>query len=284
MDFDVTKTYPHPVLRPSTASDDYPNAEFQVEINMVEDKQTGELIIDADFTLSDPGLLKLVERGDAKYALLAKSPKTFFRTALTSSEPSLQKVFPFGQMSGKVLLSPYLVSMKDLVLENEPGWHEDYHGNPYRIPIGSVLAEGEPKEYWTDIHEDEAISSILQHRSGGEEIDCWELDLEGEKITILMSPELNEQFESARDQTQGKEESIYLLNGLYLPVIIEVLLRADSNPVIYESRRWYTCLDNRLMELQLKPLGNQEAARHVDAQKLLGMPFPKMPIISAAQQ
>ena len=71
MRFDPGKAWPHPVLRPSSYGDDYPRAEFEVEIEVMRVKGSTAVEVHADFELSDPGLLQLVERDKARYALLA---------------------------------------------------------------------------------------------------------------------------------------------------------------------------------------------------------------------
>ena len=61
MRFDPGKAYPHPVLRPPDVGDDYPNAEFQVEIEV--NRSVGSTAVDvaAEFDLSDLDLLALVD-------------------------------------------------------------------------------------------------------------------------------------------------------------------------------------------------------------------------------
>ena len=47
----------------------------------------------ADFELSEPDLLTLVDNQSAVYVLLVKSPKTHFRREYILSEPKLDKKF-----------------------------------------------------------------------------------------------------------------------------------------------------------------------------------------------
>ena len=77
----------------------------------------------------------------------------------------------------------------------------------------------------------------------------------------------------------GKAEAAYLMNGIYLPALHQVLVEADSARDEYESRRWFRSLDTRLIERKLQPLGSERANRLDDAQRLLEDPFRSMPCL-----
>ena len=83
MRFDPGKAWPHPVLRPSSYGDDYPQAEFEVEIEVKQVKGSTAIEVYADFELSDPSLLQLVEQNKARFVLADQGtedslPATFF--------------------------------------------------------------------------------------------------------------------------------------------------------------------------------------------------------------
>ena len=68
MRFDPGKAWPHPVLRPPSYGDDYPQAEFQVEIEVKRVKGSTAVEVHADFELSDPSLLRLIKQDKARFA------------------------------------------------------------------------------------------------------------------------------------------------------------------------------------------------------------------------
>lgn len=93
MRFDSGKGWPHPVLRPPEYGDDYPNAEFEVEIDCRRDKGGVAVEMTVDFALSDPDLLRLVDEDAAEYVVLVKSTKTHFRQEFRSKETRVSANF-----------------------------------------------------------------------------------------------------------------------------------------------------------------------------------------------
>ena len=87
MRFDPSKSYPHPVLRPG--STDYPDAEFQVELELDRSRGGTALRVRGTFDLSDPELLALVDTRQASYVLRVLASKTHFRTAITGFERTI---------------------------------------------------------------------------------------------------------------------------------------------------------------------------------------------------
>ena len=282
MRFDPAKTYPHPVLRPG--SSDYPGAEFQVDIEL--DRLVGgtELRVTADYHLSDPDLLRLLDSDDAKYVLHILAPKVHFRTALDNGEPRIDSKFPEGRLHGHVVLSPFVVSTRHVSGFSATGWHDDYAGLSFEVAAGSVLAQDTPKEYWIDTAEETPVGSIFTvSRSDDRELrtGMWRCQLSGEKVGIEMPAEDHERFVSARNEVNRTADAQYLMNGLYLPALVWVLQEADRDEESYGGYRWYRALQAQLERANCPGLGDTRADRLVDAQRLLQLPFARMPLIVA---
>lgn len=278
MRFDPAKTYPHPVLRPE--SSDYPGAEFEVESKL--DRLPGgtTLRVVADFCLSDPDLLRLVDSGSAKYVLHVVAPKVHFRTALDSVDPRIDRTFEQGMLHGQVVLSPFLVCTRQVSGFSAGGWHEDYASLSFDVAAGSVLAQDTPKEYWVDTAEETPVGSIFT--LGGDralKTGTWRCRLAGEKIEIQMSEGDYERFVVARNRVNRTADAQYLMNGIYLPALVWVLQEADGNEESHASRRWYRALEAQLERAKCEALGADAADRLMDAQRLLELPFPRMPLM-----
>ena len=285
MKFDAGKAYPYPVLRPSSFGDDYPNAEFEVDIDL--ERISGGIAADlnVEFYLSDPDLLLLIEQQMAQYAVLIRSPRTHYRKLFSSFDTSIKTSFDAGQLSGRVEISPFLLCVKNIDSFQANGWHEDYSGMRFDIVAGSVLAEDVPKEYWIDTAEEAQLGSIFAHNSSSRLQDgAWELQLEGDRVEIIMSISDSSNYSLARNNVNNQPDGQYLMNGLYLPALIAVLNYADQDLETYEGYRWFSALDNRLEEAGCRPLGSKNADRLVDAQKVLEHPFSKMPIIAEVKE
>lgn len=280
MRFDPAKTYPHPVLRPG--STDYRDAEFQVEIKLDRLRGGTKLRVRADFALSDPDLLRLVESGSAKYVLHVLASKVHFRTALDSDEPGIEGLFPEGRLCGQVVLSPFLVCTRGVSGFSAAGWHKDYESLSFDVAPGSVLAQDTPKEYWIDTAEETPVGSIfalVPSRERGLRAGTWRCQLSGEKVEISMPADDFERFAAARNRVNGTGDAQYLMNGVYLPALVWVLQEADRDQESHESRRWYRALRAQLERAKLSSFGDEAADRLMDAQRLLESPFPRMPLM-----
>jgi len=143
MRFDPGKAWPHPVLRPPSYGDDYPRAEFEVEINVGHIQGSTAVEVNALFELSDPDLLQLVAVGAARYVLLIKASKTHFRDLIESNGKYVNKTYSSGDLSGRAEFIPFLVCTQDLTDFRADGWHPDFAGRNFDIAAGAVDAAAE---------------------------------------------------------------------------------------------------------------------------------------------
>ena len=272
------------MLRPPSYGDDYPHAEFEVEIEVERAQGSTSLKIGAEYELSDPDLLRLVEDGGAKYVLLIKASRTHFRDMISSAEPHLGRLFSGGDLSGRVEFAPFLICTRQLFKFRAEGWHPDYSGRIFDISSGSVLAEDVPKDYWVDTADEAPLGSIFGHRARANlPVGQWELELAEDRVWIVMSESDTQLYAEARKRANNRPEAQYLMNGLYLPALIAVLNEVDRNVEDYSEYRWFASLGHRLEAVECRPLGDPNANRWTDAQRILDMPFTKMPIIAEAE-
>ena len=284
MRFDPGKAWPHPVLRPPSYGDDYPHAEFEVEIKVARAQGSTSVKVTAEFELSDPDLLRLVEDGAAQYVLLIKASGTHLREMISSREPHVERLFSRGDLSGRVEFAPFLVCTRELYNFRTEGWHPDFSGRSFDISSGSVLAEDVPKDYWVDTADEAPLGSIIGSRpSSSVPNGRWELELAEDRVWIVMSESDRELYVAARNRANNRPEGQYLMNGLYLPALIAVLNEVDRNVEEYSEYRWFASLDHRLQAVDCRQLGSPNANRWIDAQRILDMPFTKMPIIAETE-
>ena len=142
MRFDPGKAWPHPVLRPLTYGDDYPHAEFEVEIEVERAQGSTSVKVTADFELSEPDLLRLIAEGAAQYVLLIKASRTHFREIISSQEPRVDRLFSGGDLSGRVEFAPFLISTGELPAFRAKGWHPDFEGRAFPIHAGLGAGRG----------------------------------------------------------------------------------------------------------------------------------------------
>ena len=284
MRFDPGKAWPHPVLRPPSYGDDYPRAEFEVEVEVARVQASTAVEVTAEYELSDPDLLALVEAEAADYVLLIRAPKTHHRQLLRSTTPRVGASIPAGSLCGRVEFTPFLICTQAQAQFHAKGWHQDFSGRMFDLEPGAVLAEDKEKVYWIDTADEGPLGAIFEH---GERPDLadgyWQLQMDGERIRIEMSVADSKRYREARELANRTPEGQYLMNGLYLPALIQVLNSADGDAGAYGGFRWFAALERRLEAVGCEPLGSQRAERLLDAQKVLEAPFGKMPIIAMAE-
>lgn len=281
MRIDAGKGWPHPVLRPPEYGDDYPNAEFEVTIDLKLAPGSVAVDLTAKFELSDPDLLQLAQTGAAEYVLLVRSPKTHFRQEFRSLDPLVERSFR-GELSGRAEFSPFLICAEPQRGFAAQGWHADFAGLSFDLAPGVVLAEDKPKECWIDAADEAPLGTIFEYKKGGPKDGRWGCNLESNRVQILFSDDDSNRFQSARDQANNTAQGQYLMNGLYLPVLIYVLKEADKSRADFEEYRWFDSLNHRLEAVGCEPLGSTSANRALDAQKVMESPFAKMPMIAEA--
>lgn len=283
MRFDPGKAWPHPVLRPPIYGDDYPQAEFEVEIEVERALGSTSVEVTVEFELSDSDLLQLVGDGAAQYVVLIKASRTHFREIMSSGEPHVKMLFSGGDLSGRVEFAPFLICTRKLPKFRVDGWHQDFEGRVFDISAGAVLAEDMPKDYWVDTADEAPLGSIFGHKPRPDIPDGrWEIEIGEDRVWIVMSESDTELYRMARNRANNRSEGQYLMNGLYLPVLISVLNEVDQNPGDYSEYRWFASLEHRLQAVDCRQLGSPDASRSTDAQRILDMPFTKMPIIAEA--
>lgn len=271
MKYDPAKAYPHPVLRSSDGGGDYPRAEFQVTPYPERIEHTTIVRIRAEFALSDPDLLDLVEDGAAGYVLLVRAPRAHYRLAHASDAPVIEREFTNGELAGRLEARGLLVALRDLRGFRAEGWHEDFGDARFDIAAGSVLAEDWPYICYIDNAEEAAIGSIFEFAGEQGIADGrWRCDLQGPKVSLRMSPSDRGRFEIAHKRL---DDAANVMNGVFLPALVYALQEADRNGDEYADHRWYRSLNARLAELGLRELGDGEADRLADAQRLFEEPF-----------
>ena len=271
MRYNPHKAYPHPVLRPG--SSDYPRGEFEVELTPERIADTTAMRIRADFALSDPDLLHLVDSKRAHYVLLVRATKTQHRSSHQSLKPQLRQPFPDGAIAGPVEARGLLVARQRLPSFRAEGWHDDYQGRTYDIPAGAVLAEDEPQQWEVDNAEEAPISSIFDQQAQAElKAGQWRCYLEGERVVLEMSPEDSRRFLEIRIQN---EAPAVIMNSIYLPALTHVLYEAERSEAEYEGKRWFRSLNASLERRGLSVIGDV-SDRLSDAQQLLDRPFANL--------
>ncbi len=91
-----------------------------------------------------------------------------------------------------------------------------------------------------------------------------------QKIKILVAPDIYDTLNRMRDLSAGKPT---VLNGVYLPVVMQVLDMLRDGGEAYEGLRWYRIFDAKCAHYQIN---TQDPDIWLDVQKLLQGPFSEI--------
>ena len=262
--------------------DDYPKAEFEVEIEVKRVAGSTAVEVYADFELSEPSLLRLVEDDKAQYGLLVKVPKTHDRRLLRSRKRNIREGFSAGELSGRVEFLPFLVCTQLLVRFRSDGWHTDFtERSSTSLPVqflprtcqettGSIRQMKRHSDRYLDTRR---RSDLPDGR--------WVYELAEDRVWIVMSNADAAKYEGARERVNQSARRPVPHERFVLACIGSGIERVDRNASDYSSYRWFASLTTAW-----KTLGStswqREFHRLIDAQKLLDSPFSRMPLIATA--
>ena len=286
MKYDRHKAWPHPVLRGDAQDNgDYPRAEFEAEIAIKPNHETGEVEVSCDFCLGQPELSKLIEREDAEYVLTVKSPRTHFRDRVSSFSPQVEKVYRDGQLAGAVEACGYVVTTHSIDDFRLDGWNREFGDAAYQLDASAVLAIDHPVIKTLDNTSGRPLESIFelsQEDLGADRKGQWQCALDNDRVILQIRTELFEPLQRMRAAADKDNRSATaLVNGLYLPALIHVLHQADAaahddGGNEYEGHPWFEALQSILRERGLQGSNSSAGQREGDAQRILQLPLSKL--------
>ena len=127
----------HPVLYEDGRSLDWPQASYHVEVLVTSRSATVEQSLSGS-----PVLSELIDRGEAKWAVELRCPKTLY-AKMTYHDSSICKVeWDERVVDGDIFVLPGLVSVEPLTLPTD-GLNDIWGGDPIDIATGSWLVRGD---------------------------------------------------------------------------------------------------------------------------------------------
>ena len=283
MKFATGKSYPHPVLRDGSEDSDYPGYRFAIsnrsDMVKVCGKGTGAKIV-CEMEMTSEYLKRLIGEGKVSYGLLVKCSSTFFRIFLPSQTPAIEHVISQETLKDRVEISPFLVAKTNIDAFASQEMHVDWQHLAVDIQVGSVLGEEEPYIYWASDPDDKGISSIFDIATDTNLVDGeWSVGLEGDKVVISFNQKTRDSYTLAKEKAESEGTEEDLLASLFLPVLIDVMHIAKSEPDSYENCRWFSAINKRLEYLERQPLESNVADISSDAQAILEFPFRSSSIL-----
>lgn len=276
------RQFPHPVLSP--ASDDV-DAAFEVKAQARKEPD-GRIKVIFAAQLSSPGLRRLIDSGQAVFAVHAECSRTRFRRLFQArpghaegagglnSPVEFAAEFPAGSVRLAVELTPLVIAACDIPEFRLPGeFHPDYEDRAFPVRKGDFLAWHDtfylrPE----DLEPARPASSVISVRQNFEQ-DAPPLSVAAEEqhVVILLRPDAYQLFTELRADPamQGLVSAL-----VTIPAVTAVLqlLREDDEGGESYGTRWRRALESRLRSLgyegadwsaELGPLQLAEAAAKV---------------------
>lgn len=266
MKISETTSYPHPVLAPW--SGDISGATFSVELTLREDGEAQQVDLHSEVTLDHPGLVELIERGDAAFGCFITCVQTGFRRMQRFGFPTGSHQFAPGALLGRVQLRPMIWALRPIPDWRPAGAHPEF-GGATDIELGQILALDDEQRVDVLRPPLPSIETIFEIFASQEVPEGeFEIDLSGDRVNIHMGEKTFALVQGLR-QTDNSTR-VVVMNALFVPVVMEVLHHVATGQEQFASCRWFEPFRKRseLLDVDLKAPDLLS-----DAQVLLGHAF-----------
>jgi hypothetical protein len=270
--------FAHPVLTADT--DDYAaGKQFSVQTTFTEQK-SGAVIIRYSIDLNEEAITALIVAGDAEAGLFITCKDTYYSRlhplALKGGKLDLKS----GNLKGMVSIRPMIYARKAIGNYTSDTLHDEFRSDAVSFSQGAILALDD--EYTTYVGREKLapMESIFSFgKKEGMREGEFEVDLNKDKITILASQTTFEAVNKMRGMVTHKP---FLLNGVYLPVVMDVLAALKDGGAEYEECQWYRIFMAKCDFYKIDPAKNCEILK--SAQMLLQNPFLRIQNSKALQE
>lgn len=260
--------FPHPVLAPE--SGDFVSGEFDIDFEVEEKPTSGELSIEYKITLTQDSISELVTSGDAIVGMFVSCEDTFHRELRPLSWPSGRTDFAPGVLLNRVQLRPLVWLKVDLPSWSPEGMHPEF-GTTVSLSRSSILAIGTEQIYSVGLAKLAELESVFELKPSESVQDGFAVDPDSDRIVILVASKLYETICILRQQQGG---SAALMNGVFLPAVMELLDILSAGGHDFYARRWHPVFIAKCDRLGIDPSTQPPLLK--SAQALLGFPTVKL--------
>jgi hypothetical protein len=259
--------FSHPVLKDDT--DDYVDGFFAIDVEYRESKATTEATISYTIQLEHDELTELINQGKAAYYLNIFCTRTYFDKMIPLDEGGGNLEYFNGEFNGRVGFRPMICATSKIDHYTSDKLHEEYRESEWVFNQGDILALGHEAYAEFGLAKLQAMETIFD-LAVDKEIPEGEtrVFMEKERIEIATGPKTNKKIHGLRNM--GSLATSCLLNGVYLPVVMDVLSCLSKDPVNYEGYNWFNIFTAKCAELGIS-LENPNLL--TDAQALLKLPL-----------
>lgn len=243
MKFSDSMRFPHPIL--SEITDDYSVGNFECDFK-VEEQKNGALILTSNIAIhQSPKLVKLIQEGKVRVGYYIICRDTYYDVLQPAILGQLSVNLPEGILFGTVKLRPVAWTTEDNVNLSTPTLNSEFSTQPV-VSKGTVVALDNEHRFSMDPKKYQSVGSVFELvLNDSAPPGIFQVDTEGNRIKIVAQKNIFEKISQFRDTTDRN----YLLCGLYLPALTEVLSKVSKAED--EGKTWYQVLNAKYDELGL---------------------------------
>jgi hypothetical protein len=277
MIFDRARAWPHPVLSPLT-DDILPN-DFDFDLTVESALNEWHLKVTAH--CGDEMLSRRVADRDAHFLLHLECKRTYFRAGWANTTSSWEIKIPEQSLYGHVEASFLIVAARDIDIYRHPRQHADFRDTEFALAVGEPLAVALTKTFdaYFDIDPILKLSSIIDIKKGSAQSELMEVQCEGDRILVTLTPD---DFERYRMLRAGPGVRGLLATSVVLPALLQSfnylrVLDPDDFQRFKDEHRWTRSIVPRLEQMNVD-LRAGNAAEDISlraAQKLLHGPLAR---------
>lgn len=271
------RLFPYPVL--SDDFDDYTEGSFSVDVDV--DHGINEITLSFTINLDNDGIQKLVNRGEAYFAIHIECSKTAYRKMLITSQKTVVFHISTTRINGDIALLGLVVAKVDIAYYKNDKLNSDYQGADVFIPRAGIIAyHNMPKvrviKNYEELKTSESLFTIVKRAKDNEDIHPIEFELGQERIRILVDENVYSAYirYSMDDNTQS-----LLWSLLLMPAVIYMLERLREDGIeAYEETEWYQKITSSYNAQGIDfadTIANHDASITDIAQEMLRMPVGK---------
>lgn len=267
------RLYPHPVL--AWFSDDYKNCVFNPGIHVEGKKEIFRISMACN--TSSNSLNELIQQKKASYAVHVECASTRYRALFSSFDSVFDIDIDVGNVDGRVDVCRLIVAKSDIHNYSSEEFHSDFYGRAFTLITGDTLAVAEDLSFPANKKDDELakLPSIFAiTRNINIDPNPVDIDIGGQKIKILLMPELFQKFLYLNNDVLMRST---LCSEILLPALVFTLERIATQSDYSEliDLRWYRVLAKKLKDLNIEitSLNSSSEISLVLANKLLGDPL-----------
>ena len=261
--------FPHPVLSPD--STDYLEGEFEGEIINCEDT-AGRVTFNYRATLTEPELNKLVERDEAEVGLFIQARDTIYHRlhSIELGENTIE--FSEGELWGETEFRPVIYASDEIKGFSGDNLHDEF-GDKWDFARNDLLAFDEVQPFWIGPAKHRELHTVFQLVVKDDvPLNQTRVELDGQKISICACKDTRDVISKMRYNTLGRRA---VLNGVYFPAVMEVLLAMREKDSDYEGKTWFEVFSAKCIAEGID-LESTSRTFHELAQHLLRSPLKSL--------